>query len=193
MGWFGKSEEKPSGINTNPAFSDNARYEAIPFLLAMPQLTKKFRETLAKDAASGKPFFVWKVKPGDKVERDSVIGEFNLKSQALWRDTTGPVFMPYDGIITEISNNQTSPYLFAYQPLFPTTQAFNYRKDNFKQFQADVLDIMTHTDKSYWSLAQKAYLAVNDKDKGLPGNEANDFVNSEIEKMGRATIIPLAP
>ncbi|SCX83832.1 hypothetical protein SAMN05216420_10158 [Nitrosospira sp. Nl5] len=187
---FGKGEEKSSGINTNENLSNSTIYEAIPFVLAMPKLTTKLYNTLAKDRSSSQPFFVWNVKPGDRVERNAIIAEFNLKSQHLLHKSVAQLRMPHDGIITETSKNEESPYLFAFQPLLPLTKAFHYRnKSPLNGEQKDSLEFLTFVRHAYLGITEKTFSAVNDK--GLPDNDANDFVNDELEKMGQATIIPL--
>lgn len=192
MDLFGKSEKKPNGINTNENLSNSAIYEAIPFVLTMPQLTTELYNTLVKARSSSQPFFVWNVKPGDKVERNSIIAEFNLKSQHLLYKSVAQLRMPHDGVITEISKNEKSPYFFAFQPLLPLTEAFQYRNGSaLTTEQKSSLEHLTAVRHAYLSITDKAYTAVNDK--GLPHEEAQDFVNGELEKMGRATIIPTVP
>lgn len=191
MAFWNKSE--PSGINTNPELEDRTRYAPIPFVVALPQLSRIFYEALARNASTRQPFFQWNVQPGDRAAVRSIVGQFNLKSRAILVLTDiGEIMMPANGIITEISNNQESKYLFTYQPLLPLTQAENYRHMSIEQAEQSLR--LCPVPLPYGLLVQKVFMALryDMKSNELDSHEnVNRIINSEIEKMGYAKIIPV--
>lgn len=190
--WNKKSE--PSGINTNPELNDRTRYEAIPFVLAVPQLSQIFYRALASKHYTAKPFFEWNVKPGDRVKARAIIGQFNLKSYGvLGGSDAGEIMMPKDGIITEISNNPDSKYLFAFQQLLPFTEAQSYR--NMPASLGEQSLSFCSIPLPYGRLVDKINLALCYDGKRLNELDTEDNVNkiirSELDKMGYVQVIPV--
>lgn len=192
MAFWNKTSE-PSGINTNPELRDRTRYAPVPFVVAVPQLCQLFYEALHRRYYDRKSFLEWHVKPGDHVKGRSLVGQFNLKSYALWGGSKpGEILMPENGIITEVFTNERSEYLFAYQPLRPLSETAKYR--NMPLDQAEKSLSFVPAPLPYGRLCQDVFMALRygaDRQELDSEDNVNRIINDEIDKMGYVKIIPV--
>lgn len=115
-----KSLTDTFGINTNPNLRNPAKYEAVPYITAQPNLTPELLDYLQKNCAPKREFFEWLVERGDHVDPGTPIGRFHLKGNLL-QSLQPAIHLPFPCIIRETHDILSSEMLFSYQRLLPVT------------------------------------------------------------------------
>ena len=190
----------PSGANSNVKtvtvddLKDPAKYTSLPYIVTQVNLTRDMLSLLNRNRSE--KFLNWHVKPGDHVLAKTRIATFGLEAlpagiSGILRKfsasnlLTPSIFMPEDGIITDITQLKdlfNSEYLFSHQPLGPAEEADKYQAAPHEKV-LQVLENRGHPRHVYWNVFQAIDILKTREDKTVTPIQVKQYIASKHLEM----------
>ncbi|MCY7296369.1 hypothetical protein [Alteromonas sp. a30] len=143
---------------------------------------------------------VWTKNQREIAYKGEEIGYFNLKwgwweSRGLSKEVkTAPIFMPESGRLNNLSDINSSDYLFSFFPLLSPEETAQYR-ENISRNPDDPLEYGFYnsiSDPTYRLVYQAIFASIAISDSTLTDEYINNFINAEralIHSKARLSVL----